>query len=103
MITHCTGIRYVRERYHVPAKRGMRVRSDRGAHLVGRILSAKDGKLHVETDDGEQVWLHPTDRVTYLTDDCPVCRGKGTIDTFTDGWDLCPVCDGEGLIGPYFG
>ena len=56
-------LKYIRCRYGVPAKRGMRVTVDGRA---GRITSGKGGRLRVVFDGEEFVSIcHPTWRVVY--------------------------------------
>ena len=63
-------MKFVRQRYGVPAKRGGRIRYrprlDRPS-IEGTILSA-DSRIRVrlDTPDGRRVILHPTWRVEYL-------------------------------------
>lgn len=69
-------MRYIREHYGVPAKRGARIRyTDIGRHVwTGRIVSARDGYLRVRVDDPRypeavRLLLHPTWNVEYLDDE----------------------------------
>lgn len=57
-------LKYIRQHYKVPAKRGMRVRFH---GKVGRITGAFNAYLHVRFD-GEKfrTTLHPTYEVEYL-------------------------------------
>lgn len=63
-------LEFIRHNYHVPAKRGGRVRLGQGfgpnfAGMTGTILSANH-RLRVRMDDGRRVILHPTWEVEYL-------------------------------------
>ncbi|MFA6270940.1 MAG: hypothetical protein WC657_07080, partial [Candidatus Paceibacterota bacterium] len=70
---------YIRWYYHVPAKRGVRVRYD---GVVYRITSAtRTALLRCVEEGGEaRISLHPTAGVEYLTETCPECRGSGVIE-----------------------
>lgn len=61
-----SGMRYIRDIYGVPAKRGMRVWWHAGAGKYGRILSADSGRLWIRFDGGKREYVHPTDRLTYF-------------------------------------
>lgn len=61
-------IKYIRERYGVPAKRGMRVVVQ---GMVGRITSAPDNWLRIRVAIGDRkktIIVHPTDDIAYLVD-----------------------------------
>jgi hypothetical protein len=86
-------IGYIRLRYDVPAKRGMLVYNrDNG---FGHILSARNGLLHIRTDNGA-FWFHPTD-VQYCNIPCPECKGSGLC-AGPDGYDDCYLCEGYGMV-----
>lgn len=55
-------MKWVRDHYDVPAKRGGRIRFE---GRLGTIASATH-YLRVRMDDGQRVLLHPTWRVIYL-------------------------------------
>jgi hypothetical protein len=54
---------YIRDRYRVPARRGMRVTVN--GHL-GTIQGARGPRLWVQFDDGYSLSCHPTWGVVYL-------------------------------------
>lgn len=56
-------MKWVREHYAVPAKRGGRLRF---LGVEGTIISAIHQNLRVRMDDGRTVTLHPTWKVEYL-------------------------------------
>jgi len=60
-------MKYIRDTYGVPAKRGMRIEYHQPGFdvYVGRITSARGSCLWV---DGSMV-LHPTYQIVYLADD----------------------------------
>jgi hypothetical protein len=60
-------MKYIRDTYHVPAKRGMRVEAN--GHL-GRIVGAPGGYLKIKIDMHKKPELyHPTWHMIYFTDD----------------------------------
>jgi len=62
-------MRAIRDAYHVPAKRGMRIRFTYHPQREGVITGAQFGRLRVRFD-GERVstLLHPTWEVLYLSE-----------------------------------
>lgn len=60
---------YIRSAYHVPAKRGVRVRllpPAVNAIAHGVITSARGAYLRVRMDDGRRLVVHPTWCIEYL-------------------------------------
>ena len=72
------GIKYIRDTYHVPAKRGMRVEANGEA---GRIIGAQGGYLKIKMDMRKKPELyHPTWHMVYFTDsDTTTFRGGRKI------------------------
>lgn len=64
-------MKYIRDRYGVPAKRGARIRftDSNGVQWIGRVKSAPGHRIHVafpEFPRGTAI-LHPTWNVEYLS------------------------------------
>jgi len=60
-------LKYIRDWYGVPAKRGGRIRYGKALPAEGTILSGKNARLRVRLDDSKRtVLLHPCWEVTYL-------------------------------------
>ena len=98
-------MRAIRDAYHVPAKRGMRVRFTYHPQREGVITGARFGRLRVRFD-GERVSrsLHPTWEVLYP---CRRCAGTGRVVGMLTPYSPCPDCDGTGrhnpIVSPYRG
>lgn len=62
-------MKYIRDTYHVPAKRGMRVMAN---GRPGKIVSAGGAYLKIKLDDQKRPGLHhPTWNMIYYTDEGP--------------------------------
>ena len=61
-------MKYIREVYHVPAKRGMRVTHTYGhPHRHGTITGSRGARLRIRLDgDSASGIYHPTWELTYL-------------------------------------
>ncbi|PKV80879.1 hypothetical protein [Nocardia fluminea] len=64
-------MKYVRDYYAVPAKRGRRVRyTGEGEPRLGTITSARQGGLRIRLDgDKRSLPFHPTWELEYLTEE----------------------------------
>ena len=63
-------MKYIRDYYGVPAKRGARIRYTGSPEPIsGTVVAARDARLHVRLDGIKHIArLHPTWEVEYLED-----------------------------------